>query len=212
MKKTTRWISILTALLLGASAQAAIIEMKFEGLVSDSSEPLISVGDIFTYYLMFDDASPDTDPDPTMGSYGAGILSAKAFINGALWFDFNAIENDAILEKEDGFGGVRDRYYTLIAQIDSYDPVYSTRVFLNFFDSSQTAHSDDVMAGFLPDPGAYSDGAWFNLGRTDGDIREAVGGITSVSVVPEPATAGLLTISGLILFGIRRLKKTYGIR
>ena len=35
---------------------------------------------------------------------------------------------------------------------------------------------------------------------------------TGFEAVPEPATAGLLTISGLLLFGIRRLKKTYGIR
>ena len=33
--------------------------------------------------------------------------------------------------------------------------------------------------------------------------------LTTLGVVPEPATAGLLGISGLILFGIRRLKKTY---
>jgi len=34
----------------------------------------------------------------------------------------------------------------------------------------------------------------------------------NVTTVPEPATAGLLGISGLILFGIRRLKKTYGFK
>jgi len=32
------------------------------------------------------------------------------------------------------------------------------------------------------------------------------------AAVPEPATAGLLGISGLILFGLRRLKKNYGFK
>ena len=35
-------------------------------------------------------------------------------------------------------------------------------------------------------------------------------GSISVEAVPEPATAGLLGISALVLYGIRRIKKSYG--
>ena len=191
MKKTSIAISIIAALLLGATAQAEMITMGGDqtagtGTLTINQDITFEVtvagtARIFVFdELVTDDGSSDrVDFSGLEWSVDGGPRA-----NLTRWYD-NRTSTFGDVTENDGFiyGGMIE------VSIGSTITLHAGTGTMSTTKSSFNPWSSGDYDIFVTDSGGNQ--------------------LTTLGVVPEPATAGLLGISGLILFGIRRLKKTY---
>ncbi len=189
MKKTSIAISIIAALLLGASAQAALIITIEE--VGDAVVATVS-GTINMDALTATGSSGNLDNGVILGSAGQVIAGGGAFTyyNGAAggeMFGTNEFPLTGDSSTGDAFGIYAHPSFNYIAVSQSY--VSGAQM------NATTTWNNQTFATLGLDETSFTM-TWGSGATADS--------MTMNAAVPEPATAGLLGISGLILFGIRR--------
>lgn len=195
MKKTTIAISILAALLLGATAQADLITVSGEATLPSTNATLTINQDVtftstadFTgmLWFVFDEALPVNATE-----YGFIAISGLEYsINGGtpvpltIWLDHLGSEAGDITEND---GGLYN------------SDVLSESLFIG---DTVTLHAGTGTQAQGPNGGFEP---W-----ESGDYDVFIAGdgfrISNNGVVPEPATAGLLGISAVVFYVLRRIK------
>jgi len=208
MKSFTLGVLIFGALATITPAYAATVTYSYTAektfqtgvTLGGPARPLFDV-DVVTGTLIFESSTPDTNADPSIGTYLTGILTIDESMS-TIVFDSISVRNNVMSlgsEIDSFFGGVSS-------------PTGSLGFFLS--DSTATAFSSDSltdlmlaltsfdMAGIVGDDTGF-DGNF--LGAVDFDITELT--LVSVSDVPLPG-ALLLFASGLggVSFMRRRRK------
>ncbi len=191
MKKTSIAISIIAALLLGATAQA----------------DMITVGG---------DQAPESQPtEPGTLTINQDITFEVTVAGDAIVFVFDEIVTDDGIPVTVSFSGLewsvdggqrmaltvwRDNYSPTIGDITENDGLISGGTIAVSIGSTITLHAGTgTMTSWNPDFNPWSSGDYSTF-VTDGLGNQ----LTTLGAVPEPATAGLLGISAIVLFGIRR--------
>jgi hypothetical protein len=205
-----RWPRIVTlAWLLAGTVEAAPVTMQFVAQVDYATNvPGVAVGDIVHGEYMFDSAIPNTSPNPTVGRYvvnsGTFSLSVESLSFGVSPY-LIAVGNDTSQP-----AGTQDFYdvegFTAIAGVDHF-----YQLFLSTFDLSQGAITSTALPLVPPDVAKFPEFHRFGYcyGLTDASLctEHGIGGpVTSITLVPEPATLALVGL-GLAGFGFSRRKQ-----
>jgi len=200
MKIKSKWI-ITAGLLLGATAQSEMITVGGDqtagtGTITINQDITFNVTTAYSggLFFVFDEIVTAHD-----GSYN------EEFFEG-LTFSVNAGPALAIQRWTDNVtfnnldGTPNDGWFSVTANLPALavDDIVTLHAGTGIMTSTQSL--------FNP----WSSGDYDIFLSNTSISRISDNGV--VSAVPEPATAGLLGISALVLFGIRRLKKSYGIR
>ncbi len=194
MKKTSIAISIIAALLLGATAQAALV-ISIEEVGNDvvaTASGTLNIADLTNT------GSGGSQPSGYLNPAGGWLIGG----DDSFYYYSGATGASSL-----GTGGVK------VGDSVTGD-VFGLLVSQNYILISQTYVSGAQIDGTA----TWNNQTFATLGLDETSFTMTWGSgatadsMTVTAAVPEPATAGLLGISGLILFGIRRLKKTYGIR
>jgi len=191
MKKTSIAISIIAALLLGATAQAEMITMGGDQTAGTGT---LTINQDITFEVtaagnarlfLFDEiVTNDGSLDSVTFSGLEWSVNGGPRIDLTDWYD-NRTSTFGDVTENDGF-------------------IFGDSIAVSI-GSTITLHAGTgTMSSTKPNFNPWSSGD-YDIFVTDSGGNQ----LTTLGVVPEPATAGLLGISGLILFGIRRLKKTY---
>ena len=187
MKKATRWISILAALLLGASSQADMITVGGDQTAGTGT---LTVNQDLTFTLTA------AFNGPVMFVFDEVVISdggqTYAYISG-LEYSINGTRHS--------IGRWMDNFAANIGTVTDNDGWLLT--------DSQTFSIGDTIVLHAGTATTYAGGgSAFNpwsSGDYDVYMMSNSGGLMS-DAVPEPATAGLLGIAALALYGIRRIK------
>jgi hypothetical protein len=202
------WILALAAL-AAAPAYATSVTVLLSGewfQVTDNAgvtDGSITTEGAFTVSLSFDDATSDSDPDPSVGFY---LLLAPttdlSLSTGSYTFSLSSSEN-VELGVDDNWSGQDD--FGLFAENFSTSgplPVGVTTGYgyMNPFviDSTQTAHSSDSLTDLPWAVSAYDSpnlGMYFLIavnGAGTNKFIELFGEFTEFTVLPEPAASFLL--------------------
>ena len=217
----TRWIWLATLgvlLTITCAGKCALVEMEFSGkvdLVADSAylrgelpiEGIVDVGDLFRGILCYDTSAEDQRPENYSGYY-----------------NYDTTPNGISIEINDYVFKTDPESVDLGITIVHGGPIVEpydawTAYSLNNLPILETVIIDSIHLSFGADYGKLDDDAllttedqltgwnheslWISGTGTDGKVLYFEGEITSISLIPEPATIGLLAIGGLMVF-IRR--------
>jgi hypothetical protein len=198
---------VLAAFAMAAPASATPVTVVLNGewtQVTDNAnvtDGSITVGGSFSVTLTFDDSAADQDPDPSFGGYiFPATTSALSMTTGSYTFNLNSGEEiifgiDDNSSGQDDFGWFAENFTT-----NGPLPVGVTTGYgyMNPFilDSTETAHSSDVLTDLAWDVTAYDfPGMYFLIaveGAGSNKLIELIGDFTQFSVVPEPSMFTLM--------------------
>ena len=208
------WILALTALTT-APAHAASVTVLITGTwdsVSDNGNVFggtVGNGTSFSAVLTYDDATPDGDADPDVGSFSAAAASSDlsittagfAFTPGASAPLAMFIENDSDFG-EDTLALFTDGYTAtgLSVGISLTGTRYANPTFT---DTSATAHASGALTGLPWSIGSYDITSFYFFAQVAGAganaFIELQGTVTDLAVVPEPSG---MCLALLACFGI----------
>jgi hypothetical protein len=209
----------LAALGLAAPAGATTVTVEISGTwdsVTDNASVTngsITVGGSFLATLVYDDATPDSDPSVSTGAYFVPGASGSLMLEtGDYTFTLLASETiligiDDNVSGDDLLGLFAENFTTSGPLIAGASTGYG---YINptLFDSSQTAHSSDDLTDLPWSIGAYdAPGIYFFievLGKGPNKFIELSGEITGLAVLPEPSTFALGAVALLALARARR--------
>jgi hypothetical protein len=176
------WAAVVLCL-AAPTAQAIPIAIDIEGTITTGGNGF-SLGDAFRVRLVYEDSTLDADVDPQTGWYGLGVSTYEVYRDsggGEVLHDTMDLFSTSSLQVLDDFFG--DDYWWSTAQ--SSGTGLQTVIYMR--DSSQTASADDSL--IVPVLGSYLTQREFSyIGSGD----DAIGTITSLTVVPELSTGWLL--------------------
>jgi hypothetical protein len=204
------WILALVALGAGpsyATSVTVLLSGTWDSVTDNASvtNGSITTGGTFTVTLTYDDATPDIDPDPTVGSYlMPAATSSLTLATGSYTFTLLAGEGiifgvDDDLSGQDDFGWFAENYTTSGPLPGGVTTGYG---YMNplVFDTTQTAHSSDDLTGLpwsVADYDSPNLGMYFLIavnGAGADKYIELVGDFTQFTVLPEPSA---LVLTGL---------------
>ena len=181
------------------------IQAKVDGVIDDGPgagylEGKIDVNDIITGYYTYESTTLDSNPSSQVGDYWHYNSTAGIFLTvGGFEFQTDPANVDFLVEI------VNDNVWT---ETDAYSlrsyknlPISNGAlvdyIFWELQDSTMMAISDDALPILPPDLSDWSS----NLLHIDGVTRtfEIWGHVTTVEIVPEPATILLLGLGSLLL-------------
>jgi len=178
--------------------------------------PVFSVGDAFTVTFTFDSLTPDSNPDPNRGRYSNAITSLSVTVGA---YTATASGNNSISVDNDLPFGTGDRYFIDLSamsgpSLNAFD-VSSQTALLIMADSSGHALSSEALpispadlAGFTLGGGGlalqFEDPMGDPVDPTEPLLAFVFADLTSISLIPEPATWLLLALGGLTLRRRRR--------
>ena len=191
MKKTTLWISILTALLLGAAAQAEMITVGGDQTAGtgtltinqDITFTITTAGSGDWLSIVFDEI---VTTDTTMDNVDFSGLEFS--INGGVRKGFSIWKDNL----DSTSGAVTPNDGIIQANLPSYSLAINDTVTLHAGTGTMTSTEPTF------NPWASGDHTMF--------LATGFGVKMSNDVVPEPATAGLLGISAVVFYALRRIK------
>lgn len=202
-------LPLLLALGLPLPAAAAPVTVSISGVwdvVDDAGNELggsVAPGTAFSATLLYDDTAPITYSDPTTANYDVGALPfAYTLVTGGFTFAWNGgfTSLDLINAAFDTVAG----YFEDLVGAPGLPPFGLSYATLTLDDPSGTALSSTALAALPWSLAAWPTadaGIFFDV--SDGNpltYVELAGTITSLTVVPEPATWALVT-GGLALLG-----------
>jgi hypothetical protein len=173
----------------------------------------ISVGGSFSVTLTFDDATVDSDPDPTVGSYlFSAATSDLTLTTGSYTFTLLSGE-DIIFGIDDDWSG-QDDFGWFAENFATSGPlplgVTTGYGYMNPFvlDSTQSAHNSDALTNLPWSVAAYDLPSMYFLIAVNGagtnKFIELVGDFTQFSVLPEPSMLALVAFGCAVLLGAHR--------
>jgi hypothetical protein len=182
---------------------------------ANATQGAISAGGAFVVTFTYDDATPDANPgDTTLGDYLLlAVTSDYSISTGGFTFSLLPTEN-VFFSVGDGFNGTDDLalFAQNFATTGPLAPGLSTgnaNTSISVVDSSQTAHSSDLLTAVPWDVGAYNSpnhGMYFLaqvLGAGAGKKIELFGEFTSFAVLPEASVSILSITAALVLVTLR---------
>lgn len=220
MRRARVLASMLSFLVLAAAAPAlatsvtVVLSGEWSQVTDNASvtNGSITVGGSFSVTLTFDDATPDSDLDPTVGSYLLPAATSALTLNtGSYAFTLLAGE-DIIFGVDDNWSG-QDDFGWFAENFNTSGPlplgVTTGYGYMNPFvlDSTQTAHSSDALTNLPWSVSAYDlPGMYFLIavnGAGSNKFIELVGEFTQFSVLPEPSMLAIMAFGCLVLIGTR---------
>ncbi len=212
--KTVVYLTLCLCAALSHSSLAELITIQASGHLQSVEGVLrneFSAGDAFSFIYTYDSEATDVDPSEITGSYWEAVQSGSLSIkNYSLTFDGGRISiiND--------FSG-NDRYQPSISgpsgvvlSGDAIGGKVPGAIDLDLDDSDGTVFSDDTLPITAPDlfefentlMTVYFADEVHSYGLVGVDRAFCL--VTSVEVIPEPATALSLMLGGLLITGYRR--------
>lgn len=217
--------------LVTQSAMGSIMRVEVEGIVESiytggalTLDGSIQIGSTMKGYALYDSGASDRDAYPNRGDYPVSLIWMEignyVFYDGPIASDssfyittdnpepgvrYRVYSFQGKFEGEVYINGVEKRYEDLLWEWVDYTPYNLLLMYL----SSNTLSADDSLPLSLPDIGTFKPSRTFDTGfmcigpGDTGDFR-VYGEVTSVRIVPEPATIALLALGGLAL--LRRKK------
>lgn len=197
---------------------ATVIEINITAEITELYDPdgllkgQLIVSDIITGSYIYDSATPDSSLEPDYGRYQHTSPPYGIYLSGGGFsFQTNPDNVDFVVVIEDGYSLIDDNY--LIRSYNNlplYDDVLVDTIEWHLHDSTGTALSGEALPTAAP---VLED--WVSAGmHIDGGIPDETGKlieyfniwapVTSVELVPEPATVFLLGLGGLALLKKRR--------
>lgn len=217
-------LALALAAFAAAPASAASVTVLLSGtwsFVDDTAgvtDGSITPGGSFTVTLTYDDATADSDPDPTSGGYLLSAATSDLTLStGSYTFSLPATEGvvfgigDSFFPGQDDFGWFAENFTTSGPLPLGVGTGYG---YMNPFayDTTETAHSSDALTDLPWDASAYdsSDEMYFLIAVTGagaGQQLELIGDFTDFAVLPEPSLAGLAVAgAAALLLAARRLR------
>jgi len=192
MKKTNLWISTLATLLIGATAQAEMITVGGDPAAGTAT---LTINEDITFTI-----TEATGPTYLFFIFDEIVTSDDSLTTGGfsgLEFSVNGGDKASI---EDW----RDNQVDTFGDVTANDGwIYGPTVYTVVADDTVTLHAGTgSMLQPVPSFNPWSSGD-YDLFIVDIHTGNKISGI---GAVPEPATAGLLGISALVLYGLRRVK------
>lgn len=187
-----RALACISAVFAAIPTSAAMVTFRFDGVVNSNSITggdwsFTKVGDSFAVEYTFDSDSPDSNPLDGLGDFNDCITDFALFAGTAF---------------ETGYGG--NVYLTNAVTGDDYQislNLMSAFFAIHLSDATGTALSSDAQVTDLTlDPWT---GRVFTISTSD-NAQAIVGTITSFTLVPAPATIGILAPAAFCLSRRRR--------
>ena len=205
MKKMKTGVSILLAVLLVcATANAYLIQIGVEGIVTGGAGLNIHVGDAITGYYTYESTTLDSDPEPTGGLYlNYGLPYGISLSIGGFTFQTNPNNVDIGIINEPGWDGysVSSEYLLPLSNGTTVNVVY-----WHLNNDTGTALDSDLLPLTLPVLSKWNDNSlYINCGPRESD-SVVIGEITDVYLIPEPATILLILVGAVLI-----RKKTAGL-
>jgi len=204
-------MAFLVAAALPAAASATPVTVVFGGvwddLVDDTAGALngqVTLGSSFTVTMTYDDVAPDSNASPTQGDYDVSASFAFEVATGP--FTITYAPGGSADITVDAFGSDEVILFAQGAFVGSPNlPAFTAVSYTNpgFTDASGTALSSDLLSGVPWQSSAWDD-AYMYLILDDDDGTQATyvelaGTITSMTVVPEPTSFGLVAAGAIAL-------------
>lgn len=208
------WILALTALTT-APAHATSVTVLITGTwdsVTDNGNVLggtVGNGTSFSAVLTYDDATPDGDADPNVGSFSVAAASSDLSITtaGFLFTPGATAPLAMFIENDNGFGedtlALFTDGYTATGLSDGISLTGTRYANPTFTDTSATAHASGALTGLPWSIGSYDITSFYFFAQVAGaganKLIELQGTVTGLAVVPEPSGIGLVLLA---CFGI----------
>jgi hypothetical protein len=207
------WILALAALANAPAAYATSVTVQISGIwdsVTDNASVFggsVGTGTPFSASLVYDDATPDSDGDPSLGSFtGSAASSDLSITTSAFVFTPGASSPLSMaVENDNAFG--EDRLflfadgYTASGLPVGISLTGSRYANPTLTDTSGTAHISDALAGLPWLIGSYNITSFYFFaqiaGAGAGKFIELQGTVTSLAVLPEPASGALWVLACL---------------
>jgi large repetitive protein len=214
------WTIALAAFVAGPAA-ATSVTVQITGTwssVTDNASVLggtVIAGTSYVATLVYDDTTPDTDPDPNAGGYDVPAATSDLSISTST-FTFtpgaasllgiaidnnNAFGEDALFLFTDGYTATG-----LPAGITLGGTRYANPTLT---DTSGTAYSSDALSALPWVIGDYDITSFYFfsqiVGAGSNKFIELQGTITGLSVLPEPSTLALTALA-LLALGLQRIR------
>jgi len=208
-------LALLVAAVLPAAASAAPVTVVMTGTWDYIDDPLgvvsgqIALGTSYTVTLTYDDATPDSNPAAIYGNYHfTGPLYGFTLTTASYTF-VDAPGGTAELDT------VNDSYDSLSVMGSGLTggpglPAFGTPSYIttSFDDSSATALSSTALLGLpwvLSSWETSGTGLFFDIADGNPNTYVDLGGtITSMTVIPEPTSFGLVAAGAVALAGAKR--------
>lgn len=220
MKKSTRWISILTTLMLCATAQADFSHnFRVDGSGGFSGDGVGGTSDIFTdgttgAQVTFTTLAVSGSTIESTIGLGLGVDDAL-FSPGESWtfsgnrnLELKVLDFHNFTVVGEVFTFQSDDFIGLSLTPGNGDIAFNSIAGLFTISASGTGSNDpyDLTALSGGAALAVSSGTGMTITYTAGGGARFDGFTFSAEAVPEPATAGLLGISAIVFYAIRRIK------
>ncbi len=216
----TKIVSIMAAWFCAISfcakpAEATLITIEIEAVVDYVGDPYnylegkIKVGDIISGFYTYGSSSPDTNPSPSVGDYEHFLSPSGIFLTvGGLDFASDPgnvvflieIINDSIS------GGLHDSYIVRsYSNLPLSNGVTVDHISWILSDSAASALSSDGLPLYAPVLNDWQ--SIFGLRISADRMWGIEATVTSAELIPEPATALLLSLGGMLLVRTSLRKK-----
>ncbi len=203
-------------------AKCALIELEFSGTVSRIAEPgridpvpiiegCVDVGDSFSGILKYDTSAPDIRPERHAGRYLYSVGPSGISLNvGEHVFMTNPQSVDfEVAITDDGTGVILRDYFGAL----SWDNLPFLEGYVSIDKIGFAAYADHTWLSSADLPTSENELLGWNTMRVSvsgtgigGEAFGFEGDITSMSIIPEPATLGFLALGGLVLLVKRKPK------
>jgi hypothetical protein len=186
--------------------RAELITIAIEADISAVSDPCghlegkISSGGFLTGYYIYDLSTLDTDPSPSTGVYWQSNPICGMFLSaGGFRFDTNAVDVHYLVGVENNLSS-KDKYLVeSFNNLDLSNGVKLGDMFWQLEDSTMLALDSDALPTDAPDLNAWDENYLYITGGPRGMEFSFSAEVTSVTVVPEPATIALISAGLCIL-------------
>lgn len=200
---------VLTSAFWHPKALGGPITFFYEGVVTelapdvppDSVFASLELGDIFSGSVTFDSESRTTGDDETTRLFGNAIIDTSGSFGDILFNGPLDNTNIIVVINDQALGGLHDAYSINFFAL--YDGLFSIATQIAIFDPSALMFSDLSLPFAPPDiSNLDSSHRGFSIGSNDNRFS---GELTTLSLVPEPATLLLLSIGCLVVIRPRKM-------
>ena len=193
-------IACLGLAMMTKTASGGFVTWEFGGVITSVDDPLdilggsIMLGTPFSGSFTFESTTPDSEPNnPSVGSYDDAIVALSGHIGALEFFGAGLFNTIRVFDEPSGFGS--DSYSVSVTDLGTPFFGETSDFFLGFEDSTRSAFASDSLPIAPFDLNAF-DNSFFSLQTASEQVR-LEGTVTSL--VPEPATLGLLGMGTVVL-------------
>jgi len=199
-------VVLLALSIISPSARAGFVTFAFEGEITSVRDDngllgaAVEVGTPFSGVYTFDSATPDTDPNPRGGVYENAITDFSGLVGG-IPFEGPGDSVNTIEIRDDWGDPPRDQY---VVFIETTLVGHELETLLGLYDITGLPLVGTNLSSVPPDPALFEYSVFRVFDSSEQLGISLRGDVTSLALVPEPATVIMLGLGTWLVSRRRR--------